>query len=140
MASTRDDPMTDGAESVGRDAEARPARSVALVWAALIGVAGSALSIIAGVAVAAATMDQDEGATFIGIWFWLAGPPASAAVTAVVARRRWNLRSFRTHTSVAFAACVLCGLVALSAVRPSSSPSDPDVPPTTSELTTSTVG
>ncbi|HUF33057.1 MAG TPA: hypothetical protein VMN58_07605 [Acidimicrobiales bacterium] len=104
-----------------------------LGWSVLTGVAGSLVSIGAGLLATAVTFDPDEGATFIVIWFWLAGPPVSAVAMATVVRlRHWDPPAVGVHAVVAFLVCVLCGLVALGAVNPRfSAPPTIDRPPTT---------
>ena len=110
----------------------------AVAWAVAAGVAGSVISIALGVAASVVTfkLNPDEGASFIGIWFWLAGPPVSALAMAGVALwRRWDPLRVWQSAAVTFIVCLGCGVLVMNMVpRPQVPPPEPSLfePPTTS--------
>ncbi len=97
----------------------RPTGLRAVAWAVAAGVAGSMISIALGVAASVVTfkLSPDEGASFIGIWFWLAGPPVSALAMAGAAlwRRSDPLRVWQS-AAVTFVVCLGCGVFVMSMV------------------------
>ena len=115
-----------------------PAGLRAVAWAVAAGVAGFVISIALGAAATVVTfnLNPDEGASFIGIWFWLAGPPVSALAMAGAALwRRWDpLRAWQS-AAVAFVVCLGCGVFVMSMLpRPRLPPPEPPrfEPPITS--------
>lgn len=81
---------------------------------------GFILSVALGAAVAAATMDDAGGATFIALYFWIAGPPASGFAIAFAMHRRGHSGvHVKRGVAVAFVACLICGLIALMSNQPS---------------------
>lgn len=113
----------------------RPNGLTAVAWGVAAGIAGFALSIVLGTGATMVAFNPDEGATFIAIWFWVAGPPVSALAMAAAARwRRWDTSQAWLSAAVAFAVCLGCGLFAISTrVPPPVPPSDrlPLHPPVT---------
>ena len=107
----------------------RPAAFTAVAWAVTAGVVGFVLSVVLGIAATAVTfsLNPDEGASFIGIWFWMLGPPVSALVMAAAARWRcWDRSRVWQSAAVTFAVCLGCGIFAMSTLRrPTAPPPDP---------------
>lgn len=115
----------------------QPKGLTAAAWAAATGVAGFVLSILLGAGATIVTFNPDEGATFIAIWFWLAGPPVSALTMAAVARwRHWDPPRVWPSAAITFAVCLGCGIFTISTRVPPPIPPDPSSvrPPVSSLL------
>ncbi len=85
----------------------------AVAWAVATGVAGFVISIALGVAATVVTfiLNPNEGASFIGISFWMAGPPVSALAMAGAALwRRWDPLRVWQAAAVTFVVCLGCGV------------------------------
>lgn len=107
----------------------QPKVLTAVAWAVAGGVAGFVLSITlgAGATIVTFALNPDEGASFIGIWFWLAGPPVSALTMAAAARwRGWDRPRVWQSAALTFAVCLGLGLLVMSTLsRPPIPPAEP---------------
>ncbi len=110
MGASHGSASTAGASSGG---PRHPTGLRAVAWAAAAGVAGFVISIALGVAATVVTfiLNPNEGASFIGISFWMAGPPVSALVMAGAALwRRWDPVRVWQSAAVTFVVCLGCGV------------------------------
>lgn len=88
-------------------------------WAVAVGVGGFVLSLLLGWGASVVTTNAEEGASFIAIWFWMAGPFLAAGIMAFAGRWRcWPGRDTGVAAAASFATCLFCGILALSAATP----------------------
>lgn len=112
-------PETDRAVAAQDEAGLYPSSGAATTWGVGAGIVGFVTSALLGIAAAAVTMDPDDGATFIAIWFWLAGAPISALTMRLATWwRRWDPTRARQAAATTFITCLLCDILAIATTGP----------------------